>query len=109
MTAKGLFDMICAFTPDETITDKKAGNLYLYDQTLIAKDEVLAMMQQPVTTNIGKYKLLFSSFDAIISASDDQVVLTPTEGAALREIIGFKFDLDIGITADPDLVDGYGR
>lgn len=81
----------------------------MYDQTLISREELYNMMQQPVTTNIGKYKLLFSSFEAIITSCDDAVAVETTDGAALRDIIGIRFDLDIGITADPDFVDSYGK
>lgn len=81
----------------------------MYDQMLLSKEAIYNMMQQPVTTNIGKYKILFSSFDAIITASEDSVEVTQTQGAALRKIIGIKYDMEIGISADPDFVDSYGR
>lgn len=69
------------------------------------------MCGQATTTEIGKYKFLFYDFSIITNDANEKYAKYKIENETsdIRECVGMNFNLDIGITANPKMVNDYGR
>lgn len=63
----------------------------------------------PAHLLIGKYKLLHYDFAPLLQPIKDDPKYPETEDYQLREIIGFVYHVDMGISADPKCVESYGN
>lgn len=82
----------------------------MYEKKVLDYSNIYHMIQNPVTTNLGKYKVLFSSFRPIVTKVEGDITpMQNTNDTELRTLAGIQYKMDIGISASPDLVDDYGR
>lgn len=110
-SCKGLMNLLMSTHIDiglEANKDESVNNLFMYKDIPLEWEFIDNLSNHPAHVLIGKYKILHYDFAPLLDPRNNENYPEDAE-YQLRELIGFQYDVDIGITADPKCVESYGN